>query len=214
MRWLLLFSLFISRLAFADKIPPMPPMDCATGARATSSHSGTYCSPTGCQSSEDCEEGQVCQQQGLCINFSTYNTRNGKPAVRSKAGDNCSAKKACTSGECEVVKRCVPKGTKATPGPENKLTRPTPEEINGTKTPEPETDPEPEPDPKTPEPEPQPDSQPESAPESTPTKAQPPTKVDKGRCSVSPADTLSASWVGLFLAFSLILARRRANTTK
>jgi hypothetical protein len=208
LRLVLMFLLF-SRVALADMIPPMPPMTCAKGSSPTNSHNGAYCNPNNCTSNTDCETGKVCQLQGLCISFSTYYARSGGQFVRDSAGDACSAKKACSYGECEVVMRCVPKGTKATAGPENRLTPPDPNAP--TKTPEPDKLPDPLPDPKTPETQPEPpDSQPDATPDSTPTKVNPPTKVEKGRCSASPTDELSASFVGLFLAFALF-TRRRSN---
>lgn len=197
--FVLAFSIVSGGLALADMVPPMMPIKCATGSYATQDHDYTYCRPTSCQKNEDCEKGQECQPQGLCIVFSERYGRPGNLYIHESAGDACSSKKACSYGECETIKRCVPKGTKASTDPENKLSPP----VKTPKTPTPE--------PKTPEPQPEtPESQPESAPESTPAKTPPPpTKVDKGRCSVSPVGDISGSLVSLVLFFSLLLLRRR-----
>jgi hypothetical protein len=167
---------FISRgIVFADAIPPMPEMKCDLGARWGIDHGGGSCYPTYCQTNDQCNTGEVCQPQGLCVIFTLRTARSGDPYVDSSAYDTCDAKKVCSSGQCEVVKRCVPNGTKATPGAENRLTPPD----TSMKT-----------------------------PDSTPTKVNPPTKVDKGRCAVSPVGELDVLGVLLF-AFSLLLLRRR-----
>jgi hypothetical protein len=210
---LFLFCLLYGGVAFADMVPPMPEMKCDLGARWGTDHGGGGCYPTTCSKSEDCGKGETCQLQGLCISFETkYGRPNGTPYIESSAYGTCDSKKACTSGQCEVVKRCVPKGTKATPGPENKLTPPDPFRPEDRLPPDPVTkDPEPQPQPKIPEtqPDPQPDSQPDATPENTPTKVPPPTKVDKGRCSVSPVGDFSLLWMPLLMFFSVLLLRRK-----
>ena len=189
-------------LAFADMIPPPPPdMGCATGAYPASSHDAEYCYPSTCEKTDDCKKGQVCQPQGICIIVTTHMSRNTQFYSRKEAGAACSAKAACAAGACEVVKRCVPKGTKASTDPEN----PIPDVPLEDPFPPLSKDPKP---PKTP---PDPPKTPESQPKSTPTLNEPPTKVDMGRCSVSPAADPSSSMVALAFAFSLLLARRRTS---
>ena len=207
--WFILLSLLCSSgVALADMIPPMPPMTCAKGSSPTQSHDGAYCYPSTCNDNNDCEKGNVCQLQGLCISLSTHTDRTQQEYTNKSAREVCSnenAAKTCGANSCEVVKRCVPKGTKATPGPETPITIPDkqpkqPEVQDPPKKPEPVSQP-------TPDSEPTADSQPDS-----PTKrTEPPAKIEpKGRCAVSPAESLDASVVALFFAFSLLLARRRA----
>jgi hypothetical protein len=186
--YFLVLSVLLPALVFADMIPDYPPIQCPAGSYESQSHNGPYCSPSSCKTDSNCQNGATCQSQGLCI-ISTKQYGRGGEYTQKSAGEVCNAQKACSSGTCEVVKRCISKEAPATKEPEVIVTPPV-------TTPE-----------NNPTPESQPDSVPESTPSATPTT--PPTKVTpKGRCSVSPAENFSPSLLVLCLGFFLVLRRR------
>lgn len=106
--------LFWAGVAFADKVPP-PPEECPPGATPATNHGGPYCRPGTCTTDADCEGGNVCQEQALCIATDTYSARKGQ-ATRQVAEGVCNNGGSCASpATCQSAKRCVPKGASYIP---------------------------------------------------------------------------------------------------
>lgn len=103
--------------ALADAVPS-PPTDCPPGSRGMTSHHGTWCEPTVCETDLDCDKlatfwdrdiKKVCREQPLCVSTRTDSGFPlGKPAERSIAGGVCGPETACVSpATCQSAKRCV-----------------------------------------------------------------------------------------------------------
>jgi hypothetical protein len=92
--------------ARADAIGP-PPSRCPPGAIPESSHVGEYCYPGTCASNADCERGQICVQQPLCIEPMTGYSRGG-PMTVDHVVTTCGPDGGCPPGAaCQSELRCV-----------------------------------------------------------------------------------------------------------
>ncbi len=92
--------------ALADAIGP-PPARCPPGAVPSSSHAGEYCRPGTCRGNGDCEQGEVCIEQPLCVEPIQGYSRGG-PLTVDHAVTICPEDGACPPGAtCVTELRCV-----------------------------------------------------------------------------------------------------------
>jgi hypothetical protein len=182
--------------AFADMIPSMPPMSCSPGSVPVNSHNGAHCYPTKCKADSDCNDGALCQTQGLCITTESATDRTQKKYTYEVAGAACSSKEKCPSGggTCKIVKRCVMPKKAETPTPvDPPKSEPVsiPASVYTQK------------------------SEPASAPRVDPTINQTPPSTKKGKgdgCAVSPAgDNVSA--LALFAMVLLFVRGKKRRST-
>jgi hypothetical protein len=107
--------MIFSSLAFADAVE-MPPPECPVGSYGTSSHAGSWCQASTCESTSDCEAGENCQEHSLCIEESEVPCGGGwNPpdtaeeclVTKLEAFGPCNSDGSCDQGTCITDMRCV-----------------------------------------------------------------------------------------------------------
>lgn len=96
-------------LAWADLIRPQP-ITCLPGSYERSNHSGTWCAPSFCSSTEDCKRGDCVAEVGLCLVETEEACRGKNPNctfTKTKVVGACSTQDDCEAGDCKVSKRCM-----------------------------------------------------------------------------------------------------------
>ncbi|MBI4699786.1 MAG: hypothetical protein HY744_01245 [Deltaproteobacteria bacterium] len=108
---LVLGALLCPATARADALPP-PPENCPPGSTGQTGHCGVYCAPRVCSDVSQCQPGEVCQEQPLCIGQLQGPCGNVPPDAAPEYIDTvegyCHAQAPCVKGQCQKRKVCSP----------------------------------------------------------------------------------------------------------
>ena len=103
--------------ARADMID-VPKEDCPAGTSGSSCHGGQFCRARGCVDESECDPGEDCREEQLCLGQidcqGTHQLPDGQSSVATQVYGYC-PDDTCSSGSCEATKVCMPKPSPAGP---------------------------------------------------------------------------------------------------